>query len=73
MDYDTGTVEATCHFKDSGLDLEKAMVFTEDDYTFEYRCLIKVNGNYYFTDDFRVTLTPSGNVNMTCKAEMTPP
>ena len=70
MDFETGILEATCHFKNSGLDLDRAMVFTADDYNFDYRCLIKVDENYYYTSDFRVTLTPSGNVNMTCTADM---
>jgi hypothetical protein len=70
MDYDTGIVEATCHFKNSGLDLDRAWVFTADDYDFDYYCRIKIDDIPYMTLDYRVTLTPSGNVNMTCTAEM---
>jgi hypothetical protein len=70
MDNDTGIVEATCHFKNSGLDLDRAWVFTADDYDFDYFCRIKIDDIPYMTLDYRVTLTPSGNVNMTCTAIM---
>jgi hypothetical protein len=70
MDLDEGVLEAVCHFKDSGVDLDRAWVFTEDAYNFPYRCLIKIGGDYHYTNDFHVTLTPSGNVKLRCVADL---
>ena len=70
MDLETGTLTAVCHFKESEVDLDRAWVFTEEAYNFPFNCLIKIGDDIHYTNDFHVTLTPSGNVKLKCVADL---
>ena len=70
MDIEDGILKATCHMVNSGFDLDNAIHFTVDDYNFDYLCLVKIGNDYHYTPNFNATVTPSGNVKLTCTVDL---
>ena len=65
-----GMLKATCHMVNSDFYLDNAINFTGDDYNFTYQCLVKIDGNNYWTTNFHAVATPSGNVKLTCTVDL---
>ena len=73
MSQQDGMLKATCHMVNHGFNLDKAIHFTGDDYNDDnspFQCLVKIDGIYYYTQNFHATVTPSGNVKLTCTVDL---